>query len=67
LYYDRDFAYYIIGYLNSEKDSVEELLLKSAFENAVFENMSGTIEENILLKRDQIKHLEDDQKKLSER
>ena len=67
LYHDRDFAYYIIGYLNSEKDSVEELLLKSAFENAVFENISGTIEENILLKRDQIRHLEDDQKKLSEK
>ncbi|MDI6701131.1 MAG: V-type ATPase 116kDa subunit family protein [bacterium] len=64
---DGDFAYYIIGYLNSEKESVEELLLKSAFENAIFENMSGTIEENILLKRDQIKHTENDKKKLSEK
>ncbi|MEO0288959.1 MAG: V-type ATP synthase subunit I [candidate division WOR-3 bacterium] len=64
---DNESAYYIVGYLNSEKDSVEEILLKSAFENAIFENLTGTIEENILLKRDQIKHLEEDQKKLSEK
>lgn len=67
IYSDNYFAYYIVGYLNSEKDSVEEILLKSAFENAIFENLTGTIEENILLKRDQIKHLEEDQKKLSEK
>lgn len=67
IYSSGEFSYYILCFLNSDKDDVEEILIKSAFESASFENLTGTIEENILLKKENIKHFEEEIKKVSEK